>query len=480
MIKQSYIFNWFFKRPFPRPLFRESRVIQFISKGISRFSFVKTTSFQEGILFTGKWILLALLLSCIFIPRFYVGSVASFYRVDLRMEDIFLAALSILVLGIMIEEKRSIASVEQAFLLFLFACQVSILNGIFSRTIDKPLISFFYLLKWVEYLTLFIVTTWLTKSSKESSFFLKTFFILGIAVACYGYWEHFFPFSKAVYPNYYRLFERPPFHGDANHIGGFLVLWMGFFTGLYLTTESRLGRALLFASLLFVFITLIWTYSRKSYFALAGVFIFSFLFRGCRRKLIWLVCFLIVFGLLLPTRLAERLVDLGEVFGSVDPFHSSWAGNLVMWKEALWNFDHFFLFGSGLGARHRLFYESQYMLVLSETGVLGMTAFFFSCLALLRGIACFLSRSLAPKDRGIALGWLLGFVGLLIHSFSCVSWTVSKIAIPFWFLTAFVFAHLERGQAALTSAALDIPSDITMKSRAGNYCLSPFKSGGSS
>ena len=400
--------------------------------------------------FDVRWLLPVLLFSCIFIPRVPIGAVASFYLVDLRPEDLLLPLLALMVLpltptlspfrgrgkgegGYLFTE---VPSVEKAFLLFLVAAEISIFSGLFFRTIDKPVLSFLYLVKWVEYFLVFVLTASLARDAKSTDFFIRAFFLLGMAVAGYGYWEHFFPAAKAVYPNYYRLFERPPFHGDANHMGGLLVLWLGFFTGIFLKESDRRRSVLWLGALLFVFFPLLWTYSRKSYFALAGAFFLPFFFQGVRRRLLVLLSLFTLAGLLLPMRLADRILDLGEAFTSTDPLHSSWAGNWVMWKQALWNFDRFFLFGSGLGSRHRLFYESQFILILAETGLAGLAAFTFLLLKMVRQAL----GGWREGEKGIVLGWLLGFAALLIHNFSCVSWTVSKIAVPFWFLSAAVFA----------------------------------------
>lgn len=392
----------------------------------------------------GRALLAMLLFSCIFIPRFSMGSITA-YQIDLRVEDLLLILIGILTaLVVMRKDVTEIPSVERAFIGFLIAAELSILNGIFFRIIDKPLLSFLYLVKWVEYFLVFIATLRFAPTQKESEFFLRVFFLLGIVIGLYGYVEHFFPQAKAVYPNYYRLFERPPFHGDANHMGGLLVLWLGFFTGFFLRTQDPKKRTFLFLALAFVFFPFIWTYSRKSYFAFSGAIFFSFfLAQGSRKKWIFLVSSLVILALFLPTRLAERLMDLGEAFSSTDPFHSSWAGNWVMWKQSLWNFDKFFLFGSGLGSRHRLFYESQYILILAETGIVGFLAFFFLGISLLKQFFLWIKGKLDYEGQGIALGWLIGFAGFSIHNSSCVTWTVSKAAIPFWFLTAASFAWLK-------------------------------------
>ncbi len=452
ILSGSRILQWFLKPGFQSSPFQESCTFQFLLKGVSHLPVISNDLFRKRMFSLAKWLLLAVLFSSIFVPRFSIASLASFYRIDLRMEDLLIFAVVVLLFWAGRFKSLSASTLlERAFLIFLLACQISILNGFFMRTIDKPFMSLLYLMKWVEYFLVFVISIRLVSGSKESSFFLRAFYLLGIAVACYGFWEHFFPFAKAVYPNYYRLFERPPFHGDANHIGGFLVLWMGFFTGRFLKTESRREQVVLLFSLLLTFFVLIWTYSRKSYFALAGALLVAFLFSGGRRRLLVLISLFILSGFLLPTRLGERLLDLAEAFSSTDPLHSSWAGNLSMWKEAFWNFDHFFLFGAGLGSRHRLFYESQYVLVLTETGLAGMVAFLLLCLAPVREVLHFLRRSLAVNDRGMAVGYMVGFLGLAIHNFSCVSWTVSKIAIPFWFLTALVLAQCHSAKEAAWS-----------------------------
>lgn len=428
---------------FDASVFRGSRILQGILKGLARLRATELFS-SEQVFTLGRWLLLFLLFSCIFVPRFSMASVGPFYRIDLRIEDLLLALLTLLTLGIMARKSSLPESpaVERVFLWFLLIAQVSILGGFFLQTIDKPLLSLFYLLKWVEYFLVFVITSRFAAARSGSAFFLKTFFALGLAVSCFGYWEHFFPAAKATYPNYYRLFERPPFHGDANHIGGMLVVWIGFFAGIFLRTDRRPLQAMLLGAVLFAFFPLIWTYSRKSYFALMAAFVLPFFVRGVRRKLLLLVCLFILFGLAFPTRLPERLIDLGEAFSSTDPFHSSWAGNWVMWKQALWNFGQFFLFGSGLGSRHRLFYESQYILILAETGVVGFALFGLLLLAPLREHLRL--RAAGWEEKGIVLGWLMAFAGLLVHNFSCVSLTVSKIAIPFWFLTAATLTYFKQ------------------------------------
>jgi len=334
--------------------------------------------------------------------------------------------------------------------------------------------SLLYLVKWFEYFCIFFFSARLSQILGARRM-VYLFFGLGIALAAYGYYEHFEPVSKAAYPNYYRLFERPPFHGDANHIGGVLALWLSFFSYVYLREPSFLslraprfwgGRGnpgfeiasstassrndkgvwlpwILLGTIFFVFFPFIWTFSRKSYIAFAGgYFVLFFFLRGARRRWVLLACMLICAGLLLPTRLAERISDLGAVMSESDPYHSSWAGNMDVWKRSFWNFDRFWLLGSGFGARHRLFYESQYVMTLTETGVLGFSTFL---MVLVVPAFCAFRRLKAAGSQGLLAGaWLSAWTAFMIHNLSCVSLTVSKCAVVWWFLTGTFVGAMEK------------------------------------
>lgn len=398
----------------------------------------------------GTWLLSLAVFSCVFIPRFHAGTIAFSYQVDVRIEDLLLAALGIfaLILAAGGKTPSAPAAAESAFLAFLAAALLSILTGIYLGTVDKPFLSLLYCLKWLEYFLMLVLAARFA-AHIGLDFFLKVFYFLGIAVAAYGYWEHFFPRPevKGVYPAYYRLFERYPFHGDANHIGGLLVLWMGFFIGLLLASEKRREQMILFASIFFAAFPLLWTYSTKSYLSLAATVFPAFLFRPGRTRLLCLLAMAGVTAFLLPPKLWGRLEYVITTLGSNDPFHTSWASIRFMWQNALWNFHELFLTGSGLGSRHRVFYESQYVLVMAETGIIG--SFFFIRLlgSVARRMFSALRESRNARERGIFLGWLLGFTALAVHALTCVSFTVVKVALPFWFLTGAILGGLHLGAA---------------------------------
>ena len=107
-------------------VFHESWTLRQLFKGLSPIPFP-----WERASGGARWLLAILLFSCVFVPRVTIGSVAGFYQVDLRTEDLLLGILGIITLGGIASQRfpREVPSVEKAFLWFLIAAQISILNG---------------------------------------------------------------------------------------------------------------------------------------------------------------------------------------------------------------------------------------------------------------------------------------------------------------------------------------------------------------
>ena len=92
--------------------------------------------------------------------------------------------------------------------------------------------------------------------------------------------------------------------------------------------------------------------------------------------------------------------------------------------------------------------DAQYPRTLVETGSVGFLAFVWVLSAVLR---LAVSRYRAARDafgRGLALGYLTGFVGLLFHAIGSNSFIIIRIMEPFWFFMAIVIALPLLEQAA--------------------------------
>ncbi len=86
-----------------------------------------------------------------------------------------------------------------------------------------------------------------------------------------------------------------------------------------------------------------------------------------------------------------------------------------------------------------------------ETGLLGAAAFLNLLWAIFRmGLGGYRSAT-DPFTKGLALGFLLGFVSLLVHAFGANTFLIVRIMEPFWLYTALVARSLLVGQTEQTS-----------------------------
>jgi hypothetical protein len=60
--------------------------------------------------------------------------------------------------------------------------------------------------------------------------------------------------------------------------------------------------------------------------------------------------------------------------------------------------------------------DAQYFRTLVETGVVGLACFLWLVISLLRSAGDALALLRDPDDRGIAVGFLAGTVGILVHA----------------------------------------------------------------
>ena len=78
------------------------------------------------------------------------------------------------------------------------------------------------------------------------------------------------------------------------------------------------------------------------------------------------------------------------------------------------------------------FMDAMYPRVLTEAGLFGLFTFGFLMVAIWRTTARARDRLPDPYTRGLALGFLLGFVGLLVHAVGSNTFIIVRIMEPFW------------------------------------------------
>ena len=89
------------------------------------------------------------------------------------------------------------------------------------------------------------------------------------------------------------------------------------------------------------------------------------------------------------------------------------------------------IWASGLGL-----IDSQYPLIIGETGIIGLWIFAWLMITIFRNGLQIYMNAQDDWQRGLTLGFLAGFIGLLIHGFAAATFIIVRIMEPFWFLAA--------------------------------------------
>jgi O-antigen ligase len=209
-------------------------------------------------------------------------------------------------------------------------------------------------------------------------------------------------------------------------------------------------------------ISFVYTFSRTSYLGVIPLVAVLALLSS-RRRLMGGVLLLLLVGspmvaYLVPTPVVKRVlytfepeagqptVSLGRI-----AFDPSTSARLISFRQALEGWMERPILGYGVtGFR---FMDAQYPRTLVETGVVGFAAFLWLVWSVLRsGVGAF--RALGdPRDRGLALGFVAGTVGLLTHALGANTFIIVRIMEPFWFFAGIVvmLRHLS-GEAGKSPA----------------------------
>jgi O-antigen ligase len=104
----------------------------------------------------------------------------------------------------------------------------------------------------------------------------------------------------------------------------------------------------------------------------------------------------------------------------------------------------------GYGVTGFGFMDAQYARVLVETGAIGFAAFAWLVWTLLRSSMEAFRGLKEPEDRGVALGFLAGTIGLLFHAIGSNTFIIVRIMEPFWFFAGIVLMLPQLERDALT------------------------------
>src|SRR5919197_1174113 len=298
---------------------------------------------------------------------------------------------------------------------------------------------YFFVLKYVEYFVIYYMAVNNLRDREHAWRLVTAAFITAAIVSVIG---------LAQVPSGERV--SAPFEGEIgepNTFGGYLLFMMAIAAGVALETPNLRRRAQCVAMLGLMAVPFFFTLSRASYVGLVPAFLVIARFTTRRRFVVGLTLFGIVLSPALlfvaPRAVKESVtytfkeergsdtVRVGKV-----AFDPSTSARLISFKAAFEGFAQRPVFGWGVTGFG--FMDAQYARVLAETGLVGLVAFVWLIWAVWRHARAVLGTRGDPDERGLVVGFLPRFAGLLAHAFGSNTFIIVRIMEPFWLMTGIV------------------------------------------
>lgn len=386
----------------------------------------------------------------------------AFRAVNIRYDDVLIV---VVFLGVMVKQtwegKHVLwrpCPINRGIYSYYAVCIISCLLALRN---DVPLwdekSAALVMLKMAEFYMIFFMVGSAIRNLDQVRKQLILFFLVAIIVSVYALYSRAGAMERVGAP-----FEKGG--TEPNTLGGYLVIVMCVASGLFIYAPTRFKRLLTFAVFLTAFLPFVFTLSRASYIAfLAALVVFGVVFRS-KAILLCLAAILILFPFVAPKDVQDRVnytfqrgsgedvVIAGRDTGlNVD---KSTYERIYVWQKVRYNLRVWPWFGGGITWDRVL--DSQYALVIIETGLFGLAAFVFMQFRLLKTLRQAYLWSHDWLAKGLCVGVFTTTIALMVHSMGTISFLIVRIMEPYWFLVALAVVardiaiqeHFQRKRAA--------------------------------
>lgn len=383
-----------------------------------------------------------LIFSMLLSPEIAIGKTygASLGRgVTLRLEDFLLV-----IIGFSWFAKNAVnkelglflkTPLNRAILFYALACIVATGFGIIAGRVN-PKTGFFFVLKYIEYFIVFFMMVNHVKSAEQIKRFVFFLLLTCLITALIGMLQ--IPGGGRV---------SAPFEGqtgEPNTFGGYLLFMGAIAAGMLSTAEKTRTRHLLIGLIVAIIPPFLFTLSRSSYLAfIPALLVLGYLMKK-RVVVIGIILFaLAVSPLFLPFQIKGRIsytftqpkhrdqLQIGGV-----RLDTSTSARITSWKEALVDWTRHPLLGYGVTGYH--FVDAQFPRVLVETGAVGFVAFIYLLYSIGRLSLLNFRKLKDSYFKGITIGFIAGYAGLLFHAIGANTFIIVRIMEPFWFFAGII------------------------------------------
>ena len=319
---------------------------------------------------------------------------------------------------------------------YFTACLLSTLFGYLFGQV-KTIAGAFFILKYFEYFIIYFIAINHLKEKKQIKRFVFTLLIVCFIVCLVSIYQ--IPSGARVS----APFEGP--EGEPNTLGGYLVLMLSISLGLILNYGSKMKKIALAALIVFILVSLAATLSRSSWLSLVPM-IFTLIY-FYKNKLIIIIPLMIIVAMspvILPKNVVDRALftvaqrpEAGQLKIGGTRIDTSTSARLESYRLVLTEdfIKHPLL---GYGVTGYSFVDAQYPKVLADTGLIGFFTFIFLLYVAYKNVLIAYRKTKDPFFTGLSLGYLAGFIAMLVHAIGANTFIIVRIMEPFWFLTAMV------------------------------------------
>ena len=295
---------------------------------------------------------------------------------------------------------------------------------------------------YIEYLLWFFVTSNLLLNKRQVRALVNLLVLIGALVAIHGVYQYiigvaipstWLDSTESVRTRVFSIVGSP------NVLGSFLVLVIPITVSQVLSARGRLLRYLYVLCLAPMVLSLLFTYSRGAWLAMAGALAIYGLLYNWR-----ILLALAVAAYAAPKVIPGIASRIGYMLSPAYLLSSARAGRVARWNVAINKVqDHplvgegFGRFGGAVAARHipsSNYVDNFYLKTAAESGILGIVALLW---LLLNGIRCALNSYRRLTDtylKGLAVGLISGLLGVLLHNGVENIFEVPMMAVYFWLL----------------------------------------------